>query len=94
MPGCVPQESIIGPTVFLIFFTELEMSMCSLCRQLADCGEIAGLCLKDDSVAVNACSLEWNLPLNSAEFQRLASEGKLSDEVGVIMELIVPAVWM
>ncbi|MGL5622948.1 RNA-directed DNA polymerase, partial [Cetobacterium sp.] len=67
----VPQGSVLGPLLFLLFINDLANQLQNSAFIFADDVKIAGEELKKDIEVVKRWSLEWDLPLNHEKCQIL-----------------------
>ena len=69
----VPQGSVLGPLLFLIFINDLAQDLQNPCFMFADDVKIAGLELQRDLEVVHQWSVKWDLPLNLSKCRVLTA---------------------
>ena len=69
----VPQGSVIGPMLFLIYINDLARELKNPCFMFADDVKIAGIDLQHDIEVVQRWSEKWDLPLNPDKCQLLTT---------------------
>ncbi|MGL5756646.1 MAG: reverse transcriptase domain-containing protein, partial [Paraclostridium sp.] len=74
----VPQGSVLGPLLFLLFVNDLTDSLRNPAFMFADDVKIAGINLEYDIQVVKKWSKKWDLPLNQEKCQILG----LTEELG------------
>ena len=67
----VPQGSVLGPILFLIFINDLARDLHNPCFMFADDVKIAGSDLERDVAVARSWSEKWDLPLNLEKCQLL-----------------------
>ena len=69
----VPQGSVLGPVLFVMFINDLAQDLSNPCFMFADDVKITGKELAHDIEAVHRWSTQWDLPLNVDKCQVLTS---------------------
>ena len=69
----MPQGSVLGPLLFLLFINDLAAKLENPCFIFADDVKIAGARLSDDIEKVKTWSRLWDLPLNNTKCQILTA---------------------
>ena len=70
----VPQGSVLGPLLFLLFVNDLARELSNPCFVFADDVKITGSNLQLDFERVTSWSKRWDLPLNQGKCQMLTGE--------------------
>ena len=63
----VPQGSVLGPLLFILYVNDLATNLTNPCFIFADDVKIAGQDLVEDIEAVRKWSKTWDMPLNEAK---------------------------
>ena len=69
----VPQGSVLGPLLFLIFINDLAQDLHNPCFMFADDVKLAGSDLQRDIEIVHQWSVKWDLPLNPSKCRILST---------------------
>ena len=76
----VPQGSVLGPLLFLVFINDLARDLQNPCFMFADDVKLAGQDLERDVETVRRWSTQWDLPLNLAKCQLLTTRADAQAE--------------
>ena len=84
----VPQGSVLGPILFLLFVNDLVQELENPCFMFADDVKLAGSDLKQDIEAVHRWSIRWDLPLNNDKCKILTNDPRVSEGTDLPVQIV------